>query len=237
MQKRRSPYFVYFVATLVLCLFSTHAVPQSKEKPKLKDFGSSLKRLQWDPVKNAAVEKRRKNTDSQNSDGEDVVRIETLLVVSDVTVLDQHGRSVQGLTSRDFIVTEDGRPQPVEMFSLGDNTAVSRSIVLIIDYSGSQAPYIQNSVAAAKVLVDKLGPADRMAIVTDDVKLLVNFTSNKEKLKDALDTLANNIGKSFDFDPDRVYRRSYGLSLQYSALMAVLREAFDPSILKTSDPS
>lgn len=51
---------------------------------------------------------------------------------------------------------------------------VPRTIVLIIDYSGSQLPFIKNSVAAAKVLVDKLGPKDLMAIVTDDVELLLD---------------------------------------------------------------
>ncbi|HEX6187612.1 MAG TPA: hypothetical protein VFZ40_06010, partial [Pyrinomonadaceae bacterium] len=152
MQKRRSPCFVYIVATLVLCLFSNHAVPQSKEKPKLKNFGSSLKRLKWDPAQNRAVETRRKNTASQNSNGEDVVRIETSLVVSDVIVLDRHGRPVPGLTSRDFIVTEDDRPQPVKMFSLGDDAAVSRSIVLVIDYSCSQVHFIKASIEAAKSL-------------------------------------------------------------------------------------
>jgi hypothetical protein len=31
-------------------------------------------------------------------------------------------------------------------------------------------------VEAAKILVDQLGPRDIMAVVTDDVKLLVDFT-------------------------------------------------------------
>jgi len=44
---------------------------------------------------------------------------------------------------------------------------VPRSIILIIDYSPSQFAYIKDSIEAAKVLVDKLKPRDRMAVVTD----------------------------------------------------------------------
>ena len=90
---------------------------------------------------------------------------------------------------------------------------VPRSIVLIIDYSGSQRPFIENSVAAAKTLVDRLKPNDHMAIVTDDVALLVDFTKEKRKLKDGLDSLRK---KAKSGRPGR--------SEQYSALLATLKE-------------
>ena len=87
------------------------------------------------------------------------------------------------MTKEDFIVKEDSNLQQVATLSLGDNKNLSRSIVLIIDYSPSQLPYIRTSIEAAKVLVDKLNPKDRMALVTDDVKLLADFTSDKQVLK------------------------------------------------------
>jgi VWFA-related protein len=160
---------------------------------------------------------------------EDVVRVETSLVVSDVLVLDQQGRSVQGLTAKDFVRIEEGKSQSVEMFSLGDNVAVARSIVLIIDYGCIQLPFLQTSVAAAKTLIDKLGPSDRMAIVTDDVELLVDYTNNKRRLKDGLDILMKRTllgGRKALFDI-RDPHLPIGRGFQYSALMAVLKEAFD----------
>src|SRR5260370_11129571 len=160
-----------------------------REKPKLKDFGYSLKKLKWDPEKNAAAESSSSNQNS-NAAGEDVVRIDTSLVACDLLVLDKLGRTVRGLKASDFAISEDGTPQQVGHFLLGDNTNVSRSIVLIIDYSGSQFPYIKNSVDAAKVLVDKLGPLDRMAIGTDDVELLVDLTNDTNGLKKKVDALA-----------------------------------------------
>src|SRR4029077_9091950 len=128
----------------------------AREKPRLKDFGSSLKKLKWDPEKNETRDSTGGNQ-NQNLDQLDVVRIDTSLVACDLLVLDKLGRTVRGLKASDFAISEDGTPQQVGHFLLGDNTNVSRSIVLIIDYSGSQFPYIKNSVDAAKVLVDKLG--------------------------------------------------------------------------------
>jgi VWFA-related protein len=198
-----------------------------REKPKLKDFGSSLKRLKWDQKQNASVDTKRREDKAKASGQEDVIRVETSLVVSDVLVLDQRGQTVQGLTAKDFAVAEDGKPQKVSTFSLGDNATVPRSIVLIIDYSCSQLPFLEASIEAAKTLVAGLGPLDRMAIVTDDIELLVGFTNDKKKLKNKLDE----VKRRTVFDPgivtDAFSRIPHGRGFEYSALMAVLKEVFD----------
>src|SRR5712664_2510704 len=173
-----------FLATTL----GSFAQSSGREKPKLKDFGSSLKKLKWDPQKNETAESND-GDQNRNSEEGDVVRIETALVASDLLVVDKLGRTVQGLKESDFAISEDGAPQQVGHFLLGDNASLPRSIVLIIDYSGSQFPYIKNSVDAAKILVDKLGPLDRMAIVTDDVEMLVDFTNDKRNLKKKLDSV------------------------------------------------
>src|SRR5688572_3010657 len=207
----------------ILLLLPGLAFAQTREKPELKDFGSSLKKLKWDPQKNTTTE-----TSTSSSEDDDVITIETSLVVSELLVLDKQGRPVQGLKQSDFVITEEGTPQQVGHFLLGDNRSLPRSIVLIIDYSGSQFPYIQNSVAAAGVLVDKLGPVDRMAIVTDDVELLVDFTNDKRELKKKLKTLLERSrGNEGGFLGIGGTRRQFGKSAQYSALMATLKEAFD----------
>jgi VWFA-related protein len=99
--------------------------------------------------------------------------------------------------------------------------------VLIIDYSRSQFPFISDSIEAAKVFVDKLGRYDRMAIVTDDVELLVDFTSDKRELKKGLDSLIQRNKGSKGFLGVGGKRQQFGRSAQYSALMATLNEAFD----------
>lgn len=176
--------------------------------------------MKWDPEKNAAIEVNAPGTELDEGD---VIRINTSLVPCELLVLDERGNTVSGLTAEDFSVSEDGTPQTVGHFLKGDNVNVPRTIVLIIDYSGSQLPYLKNSVKAAKVLVDKLGPKDLMAIVTDDVELLLDFTADKKKLKDKLDSLVQRTQAFSVFDPGS---RRFGRSKQYSALMATLNEAF-----------
>ena len=216
--------FLIFPVLLVIGLF-TNSFPQSqqREKPKLKDFGSSLKKLKWDPQKNETVISQQ----ASSSSDVDVIRIETSLVTSDVLVTDKQGRPIRDLKATDFVVSEDGVAQQIGHFVLGDNVNLSRSIVLIIDYSRSQFPYISDSIAAAGVLIDRLGPNDRMAIVTDDVELLVDFTNNKQELKKGLDTLLDRNRGAKGFLGVGGKRQRFGRSAQFSALMATLSEAFD----------
>lgn len=181
--------------------------PPVLRSPRLRDFGSSLSR---------GVNGKAVNGQRATKDDDDVVRIETDLVVCPVLVVDAQEKIVTGLTREDFIVKEDDKPQEVASFSFGDSKDLPRSIVLIIDYSASQLPYIRTSVEAAKMLVDKLNPKDRMAVVTDDVKLLVDFTSDKELLKTQLDGLKT-----------KALAGAIGASDQYDALMATLNELFN----------
>jgi VWFA-related protein len=181
----------------------------------------------------AAVETRSTAPGVAGPDDLDVVKVETSLVVNEVLVLDQRGQSVPGLTKNDFVVTEDGKRQPIGTFSMGDNSPVPRSIVLIIDYSCSELSFLDASLAAAKDLVERLDARDRMAIVTDDIELLVDFTSDKHKLKRGLDRVK---GRTV-FDPGRFAAGlpthiPFGRGFQYSALMAVLSEAFDNEDLR-----
>lgn len=178
--------------------------PDLARPPRLREFGSSLSHAQQ------TVGSPRPSED------EDVVRVETDLVLCPVLVLDAQGKSVRGLTPEDFVVKEDGKSQEVATLSLGNDKDVPRSIVLIIDYSGSQLPYIRTSIESAKILVDKLNPKDRMAVVTDDVKLLVDFTSNKQLLKTRLEDLKTSALSGI-----------VGQSEQYDALLASLNELFD----------
>ena len=153
---------------------------------------------------------------------EDVVRVETRLVVDDVLVTKKDGVAVRGLTKDDFLLYENDVQQDLALFSLGnDRGAIGRSVVLIIDYSGSERPYIENSIDAAKILIDGLNPHDRMAIVTDDVEVLSNFTTDRSQLKAQLEMLKQ-----------RSLAGQFGKSLQFSALMAAINELFGDTSLR-----
>ena len=213
-------------ALLVICCvaLSSAVLAQSKEpkKRKLKDFGSSLKKLKWNPIQKEAVE--TKPARSATVDDDDVIRFETSLVSLDVLVVDKNGNTIRGLTAADFAISEEGLPQDVGHFLLGDNQTVPRTIVLIIDYSGSQLPFLRSSIDAAKVLVDQLAPLDKMAIVTDDVELILDFTADKKKLKSKLESLFDRTKENRGFF--NLSEQKIGKSKQYSALLATLNESF-----------
>ena len=210
--------FVIFVS--IPALFPSLNAQTSDQKPTLKKFGSSLKRIQGDRD-TAATGDTEKSRGKIDADVEDVIRVKTDLVVCDLVVLDEQKRIVNNLQKDDFLVKEDGQIQAVSHFSRGDGDEIDRSIVLIIDYSESLLPYIEWTVDAAKVLVDKLHANDRMAIVTDDVELLVEFTSDKVKLKKRLDALKSRV---------MLYRS--GHSDQFTALLATTRELFTEEDLR-----
>ena len=195
---------------MALASYFVAPAPRAQEKQKREEFGSSLKRLRWDEREQRAVETRKGD---ERSDSDTVIRVETSLAVFEILAFDKKGLAVPGLSKSDFIVAEDGAPQEVASLSPGDGSTVPRSVILIIDYSVSQLPFIESSVAAAKDLVDRLKPNDRMAIVTDDVALLAPFTRDKLKLKDGLDSLRK-----------RAKSKRFGRSEQYSALLATLKE-------------
>lgn len=153
----------------------------STEKTRTQTFGSSLKKYE--------KKERRKTGREQESNESDVLRVQTSLVVNDVLVTNQKGNMLLGLQAGDFVVTEDGVPQTIAMLSFGENAPIPRSIILIIDCLAPQAPYLKKSIEAAKVLVDRLAPNDKMAIVTVDVELQVGFTGDKTRLKNTLDSL------------------------------------------------
>lgn len=198
---------IFFISIL-----NASAQPVLREKAGKEDFGNSLKKHS----KKVGADSKNKKKNSENTNEDETIRIETNLVVCDVLVLDKQGRAIQGLKQSDFIVAEDDNRQEISIFSLGDDAKIPRSFVLILDYSGSQFPYIENSVEAAKILVDKLNTKDMMAIVTDDVELLQEFTKDKILLKEKLEELKR-----------KALRRKFGASQQYSALLATLNEMFD----------
>src|SRR5215467_11625526 len=113
------------LAFLIIALLcgSLFAQTPPRAKPKLKNFGSSLKKLKWDPERKQAVSNAPPGSDGTADD--DVVRIETSLVVCDVLVTDKQGHPQRDLKATDFAISEDGVAQQVGLFALGN---LSRSI-------------------------------------------------------------------------------------------------------------
>src|SRR5882724_3819255 len=87
----------------------------------------------------------------------EVLRISSNLVSVPVSVINRQGQYVVDLQQKDFRVYEDGKEQTIVHFS---NVDQPFSVVLLIDTSGSTAPFIDQIKASAKAFVDQIRPAD-----------------------------------------------------------------------------
>jgi Ca-activated chloride channel family protein len=122
-------------------------------------------------------------TGEEIGEGE-VLRISANLVSVPVSVINRQGQYVVDLHQKDFRVYEDGREQTIVHFS---NVDQSFSVVLLIDTSGSTAPFIDQIKGAAKAFVEQLRPADtiRPVYFHGEIKPLTAEGINDPKLFDA----------------------------------------------------
>lgn len=216
-------------APLILCactsLCAEFAAQTPEKTPARPPFGSSLKRGRDETTQPRRVESEgRQAADEGEPRPEETIKVETLLVSMDVVVTDEkEAHFINGLKREDFRVVEDGVEQQVATLTLGgDAGRLPRSIILIFDWSGSQFPFLEESIKAAKTLVDQLAKTDEMAIVTDSIYLMTDFTNDKKRLKTSLDALLKQAKNGWR-----------GKSKQFSALLATLRELVD---VKTRRP-
>ena len=104
------------------------------------------------------------------------VRARVDLVVVPVNVRDTAGQLVTGLTREDFVVTEDGKPQPISYFSI-DPVPLSAAII-IDDGMGGNA--LKRVVSVMPAITSGFGAEDEMAAVRYDhfVWKLSDFTND-----------------------------------------------------------
>ncbi|MGI8555183.1 MAG: VWA domain-containing protein, partial [Pyrinomonadaceae bacterium] len=96
---------------------------------------------------------------------DEVIKVDSRLVVVPVSVTDANGQPVLGLKAQDFRISEDNKPQAVAQVS--DAEKVPLEIALLFDVSAStDAMFSFEQETAAKFLQDVMRPEDRAAIFT-----------------------------------------------------------------------
>lgn len=111
------------------------------------------------------------NSFSARTQDDDVVRVNTDLVVLNVTVTDKSGQYVPGLRLSDFTILEDGkeiRPELIASFSLHESPFAS---VVLLDTSGSMEARLSLARSAAIRFLDRLREADVAAVYKFDSKV------------------------------------------------------------------
>ncbi|MGH9970475.1 MAG: VWA domain-containing protein [Pyrinomonadaceae bacterium] len=136
----------------VLLLLTLSALVQAQQAaPALPSAGSTMNR-QSPPTAQVLEE---------IGNGE-IIRITANLVSVPVTVINRQGQYVVDLHQKDFRVYENGVEQMIAHFSNVDRPF---SVVLLIDTSGSTAPFLDQIKEAAKVFVEQLRPFDTVGLV------------------------------------------------------------------------
>ncbi|MET0621570.1 MAG: VWA domain-containing protein [Pyrinomonadaceae bacterium] len=127
---------------------------------------------------------------NQEVDPEEVVTIDTSLVNLHVRVVDRNNRPINDVPNEEFRVFENGVPQKVEFVTREE---VPITYGLVVDNSGSLRSQIGQVVEAAKTIVASNKPGDEAFVVrfiaSEEIKILQDFTADKQMLGDALDDM------------------------------------------------
>ena len=109
---------------------------------------------------------------------DEVVRVETNLVTTPVSVLDRNGRFIPGLTKKDFKIFEDGVAQKITYFQSSEQPF---TVVLMIDTSPSTRYKIDEIHYAAVTFVNQLRPTDKVMVMAFDGRLRILTEPTVEK--------------------------------------------------------
>ncbi|MBI1765749.1 MAG: VWA domain-containing protein [Acidobacteria bacterium] len=126
------------------------------------------------------------------------ISIDTLEVLLPVTVRDRtSGQFVTDLKADDFLVYEDGQPQPISSFAL---KRLPVHVVLLVDTSSSAAHELESFRTVAYNFISQLDPADQISLISfhDKVELIQDWTANRLLLKRALNRLQSGMFTRFN---------------------------------------
>jgi len=125
------------------------------------------------------------NLNTQASEDEEAIKVETNLVTIPVAVTDRSGFYITDLKQSEFKIFEDGVEQEVAYFG---STEKPFTVVLLIDVSRSTAYKIEEIQAAAAAFVQQLKPQDRVMVIQFDesVKILSELTNDREAINKAI---------------------------------------------------
>jgi VWFA-related protein len=103
------------------------------------------------------------------------------------TVRDQQGKIVRDLGKDDFALDEDGHPQVIRYFARESNLPLT--LGLLVDTSGSMRRVLSQEHTASYRFLDQVLTGKDQAFVIhfdQEVELLQDLTSSRQKLEDAL---------------------------------------------------
>jgi Ca-activated chloride channel homolog len=116
------------------------------------------------------------------------ISIKVKMVQVDTLVKDRSGKVMANLRMEDFRVYEDNVSQELASFSQDE---LPLAVALVVDRSGSVAPYISELRRIATRALYNLKPQDEVCLFTfaGDVQRLEDLTSDRQKIADGIDRI------------------------------------------------
>ncbi len=128
--------------------------------------------------------------EKKQSAGDDILKIDTDLVMVEVTAMDKRGNYVRNLTADDFRLLIDGRQRKIDFFNVTDETTQSRplAVVFALDLSGSLKPAEIETLRTSALKFTEImkGESVFAAMAFNyEVKVFQEFTPEQKKIERA----------------------------------------------------
>ncbi|HEX8287060.1 MAG TPA: VWA domain-containing protein [Pyrinomonadaceae bacterium] len=137
----------------------------------------------------------------ENSSKQTNKQEETRIVKINLMVLDSANQFADDVKIEDVKVFENGIEQKITSFT---KTPSTLNIGLVIDNTGSMRKSLEQVISQSKTLIANLKQTDEAFIIrfvdSDKIQVIQDWTSDKEQLNEALDTLYVEAGQSAVID-------------------------------------
>ena len=128
--------------------------------------------------------------EKKSSAGDEILKIDTDLVMVDVTATDKRGNYVRNLTANDFRMFIDGRERKIDFFNVTDETTQSRplAVVFALDLSGSLKPEEISTLRTSALKFTEIMKGESVFAAMGfnyEVKVFQEFTPEQKKIERA----------------------------------------------------
>ena len=137
------------------------------------------------------------------------LKVDVQLVMVDATVRDRSGRPMETLRREDFRVFENGVEQTIQAFSRDEYPL---AVALVVDRSGSVAPFMNELREAAYRALHQLKRGDQVCLFTfaGEVQRLEDLTTDRQRIANRIGTIQAGGGTNI---VDGLFDAVYYLSL------------------------
>src|SRR4051812_44854769 len=145
-----------------------------------------------EPDKAPIPSKFGKPKDSTIPEGVPTFRSDAITVTVDTAVLDNKGHFIPGIPKQNFRILEEGVPQQITGFSLGE---APMTVCLLVEFSNRFQSFYSRAwfqtLTAAYGFVQTLKPEDYVAVIAYDLRpeILSDFTTDRQQTAEALSRL------------------------------------------------